>query len=122
MCRILLSIKPEYANPILEGKKHYEYRKVLCRKKVSGIVIYSSAPVMKVVGEASVKRTIVCPPEEMWNQTKTTAGIDKKTFDEYYYGHDTAVAFELCDVKKFEIPLDLDSYNLSCAPQSFVYL
>ncbi|MFR5844991.1 MAG: ASCH domain-containing protein [Oscillospiraceae bacterium] len=32
MATILLSIKPEYANKIFDGQKHYEYRKRIPKK------------------------------------------------------------------------------------------
>ena len=32
MCKILISINPEYVNEILSGRKKYEYRKVKAKK------------------------------------------------------------------------------------------
>ena len=49
MCTILLSIKPEYTNRILEGSKKYEFRRSVAKRKVDRILIYSTAPEMKVV-------------------------------------------------------------------------
>ena len=54
MATILLSIKPEYANKIFDGQKHYEYRKRIPKKEVSKIVVYSSAPEQAVIGEFEV--------------------------------------------------------------------
>ena len=49
MCTILLPIKPEYVNKIIEKTKLYEYRKNKCKKKVDKIVIYSTSPVKKLL-------------------------------------------------------------------------
>jgi len=51
MCKMLLSINPEHVENILRGGKTYEYRKILCKRKVDKIVIYSTCPVKRVVGE-----------------------------------------------------------------------
>lgn len=47
MCKILLSIKPEYVERIMDGSKIYEFRKRKCSKDINGIIIYSTAPVKK---------------------------------------------------------------------------
>jgi len=122
MCRILISINPEYVEKILDGTKRFEFRKIECKVPVEEIVIYCTSPVMKVVGTATVRRVITGIPEDIWKQTKEYAGISKQFFDEYYGGRRKAVAFELCEVKKFEEPRDLGYYGVSSAPQSFVYV
>lgn len=122
MCRILLSINPEHVENIMSGKKQYEYRKILCKEKVDGIVIYSTYPVMKVVGEADVLNTLVNSPDEVWNETAPYSGITKQFFDDYYYKRDKAVAFHLGNVREFKQPKELSEYGIKAAPQSFVYI
>ena len=91
MCRMLLSINPEYVNKIFNGSKKYEFRKVKCRSNVDSILIYETAPVMKVVGEATIKRIITGKPSDIWKETKTGSGISKTFFDLYYGNRDYAV-------------------------------
>lgn len=55
MCKILLSINPNHVENIFNGTKKYEFRKVECKKPVDKIIIYSTSPIKKVVGEALVK-------------------------------------------------------------------
>ena len=58
MCKILISINPEYVNEILSGRKKYEYRKVKAKKdNVDKMIIYATAPVMKVVAEIEYGKT-----------------------------------------------------------------
>ena len=122
MCRILLSINPEHVDNILTGKKLYEFRKIQCKEKIDKIVIYSTFPVMKVVGEADVDDVIVDKPESVWDITSEYSGITKLFFDKYYKNKDKAVAYKLSNVIKYEQPKSLSNYGIKCAPQSFVYI
>ena len=122
MCRILLSINPEHVDNILTGKKLYEFRKIQCKEKVDKIVIYSTFPVMQVVGEADVDDVIVDKPESVWDITSEYSGITKLFFDKYYKNKDKAVAYKLSNVIKYEQPKSLSNYGIKCAPQSFVYI
>jgi len=50
--QVLLSIKPEYAEKILNGEKKYEFRKVLPKNKsITKVIIYATMPIGKVIGE-----------------------------------------------------------------------
>ena len=48
--RILLSIKPKYANLIIEGVKKYEFRRQIFRKEIEKAYIYCTQPVKKIIG------------------------------------------------------------------------
>lgn len=122
MCEILLSINPEHVENIFNGTKGYEFRKVRCKKDVKKIVIYSTSPVMRVVGEAKVSEILEGEPEEVWKKTKSRAGIGSNFFKEYFRGRNKAFAFSLHDVIKYDCPKNLEDYGLAVAPQSFVYL
>ena len=55
MSTILMSIKPEYVNKIFDGTKRYEYRKKLCKQRIDKIIVYSSSPIKKIVGELIIE-------------------------------------------------------------------
>ena len=122
MCVILLSINPNHVENILNGTKRYEFRKKVCKRHVDKILIYSTTPIMKVVGEAEVEEVLVYNPEAIWKKTKTKSGIDKKFFDQYYKNRDQAVAYKLRNVIKYRQPKELKEYGVSSAPQSFRYI
>lgn len=122
MSKILLSINPEHIINIFNGTKTFEFRKVCCKRDVTHIVFYCTAPVMKVVGEAEVHEIIECSPDELWKKTSIGAGISKSFFDEYYCGRLSGVAYSLKNVVKFETHKNLSDYNVSAAPQSFAYV
>ncbi len=121
MSKILLSIKPEYVERILNGTKQYEFRKRLA-KDVTKIVVYSTAPVKRVVAEVEVVGTIECAEQKLWDLTHEHAGIDRKRFHEYFCDCKNACAYVLGNVDIFDSPKSLEEYGLSLAPQSFIYI
>lgn len=119
---ILLSINPEYADKILAGSKKYEFRKKLANKTVDKIMIYSTAPIMKVVGEVEVLKTISSSPSALWEFTKKSAGITRDKFRKYFKGCKVAYAYELGKVIQYNPPKELGEFNVDLPPQSFIYL
>jgi predicted transcriptional regulator len=119
---MLLSINPEYVDRIFNGSKRFEFRKTKNRKEVDTIVIYETAPVMKVVGEAQVQCILLDTPNAIWDKTSSHSGISKDFFDSYFKGRDCAVAYKLGEVTKYECPVSLLDLGIRSAPQSFIYL
>lgn len=122
MSKILLSIKPEFANRIVSGEKRFEYRTHVPIKKVDSIVIYSTTPVGKIIGEVEVEGVVSGAPSSLWEKTKEFAGIPRAKYREYFKGRKVAYAFKLGQVKIFEQDVFLSDYGVIKAPQSFVYL
>lgn len=122
MCKILLSINPKHVENIFNGNKKYEYRKIRCKKNVDKIIIYSTAPIMKVVGEATVKKVIEDTPENIWEMTHCESGINLEFFRKYYEGRKKAVAYQLSSIIEYDSPKNLSEYGLKMAPQSFSYI
>lgn len=122
MCSVLMSIKPEFVQGIFSGKKRFEFRKVACKRSVDRILIYSTVPVQKVVGEAEVAEVLIEKPEVLWELTSKEAGIDKAFFDSYYEDRDEAVAYRLINVKKYKKPKTLAEIGIKMAPQSYQYI
>lgn len=122
MKTILLSINPEYVEKIFEGKKEFEFRKILCKKQINKIIIYATSPVMKIVGEADIIDVIIDNPETVWTKTYRKAGISKQFYDQYFQNKRKAVAYKLGNIKKYDSPMDLSEYGIKYAPQSFVYV
>ena len=78
MKALLLSIKPEYVEKILQGTKKFEYRKRLAKEDVSVIYIYSTSPSMKVVASVQVIGRLSASPTALWEKTKAAAGISRQ--------------------------------------------
>lgn len=122
MAAILLSIKPEYVEKIFAGSKKYEFRKRLANKAVGKILMYSTAPIMKVVGEVQIVETISTSPTALWECTKKFAGISRDKYREYYKDCKIAYAYRLGQVTRYEPPKELSEFNINMPPQSFIYL
>lgn len=119
---MLLSINPEHVENILQGNKTYEYRKITCKRKVDKILIYSTFPVKKIVGEVDLLDVIEMDKEELWKITKKESGITKKFYDQYYEGRNSAVAYKLGKVVEYDKPKQLIDVGVKMAPQSYLYL
>lgn len=120
MSTILLSIKPEYVRRILEGSKRFEFRRQMAKRKVERILIYSTAPEMKVVESVEVLGVLKDSPKKLWEITHTYAGIQK--FMGYFSNRMVAYAYRLGKLQKFDTPKKLAEYGITAAPQSFVYI
>jgi predicted transcriptional regulator len=119
---ILLSIKPEYVERVFDGSKKYEFRKRLAHKAVSRILMYSTAPIMKVVGEVQIIDKVAASPTALWECTKRFAGISRDKYRKYFKGCKVAYAYRLGEVTRYEPPKDLNEFNFNLPPQSFIYL
>lgn len=122
--KVLLSIKPEYAQRILDGTKRFEFRRRVHRDpRVHTVVIYATMPVGKVLGEFSIKSVHSEHPDSLWEKTKEFSGITQNFFAEYFSGRDLGHAIEVKKVKKYSQPRDLgDFLPGGVAPQSYAYV
>ena len=122
--RVLLSIKPEYAEKILNGTKRFEYRKAAPRNtNVHTVVLYATMPVGKVIGEFEIASVLREPPGVLWRQTKAASGISRRFFDAYFRGRTEAVAIAVQRPRRYPKPLMLQEVlGSSTPPQSFQYL
>jgi|SRR5690606_4421331 len=121
--RVLLSIKPEFAFKIFEGKKKFEFRKAIFKNpNVKTVVVYASSPVQRVIGEFEIDIILSSAPNEIWKQTKEHSGISEDFFYEYFADREIAHAIKIKKAKKYKQPLHLqDNYNV-VPPQSYLYL
>lgn len=121
--KVLLSIKPEYAEKILSGEKKYEFRRTLFKNpSISKIVIYASSPVQKVIGEFDIDIVLSLGLDDLWSKTKKHSGIEKEFFYDYFDGKDVAHAIKVKRTKRYKTPHALSRYDISHPPQSFMYL
>ena len=112
MSAMLLSIKPEYAQRIIDGTKQFEFRTRRCREDITKIIFYSTVPESVLVGA----------PSTIWEKTKHAAGIPRSFFRQYYKGRPQAVAYKLRNVIAYETPKALSDYGITHVPQSFIYI
>jgi len=123
MKAVMLSIKPKFAHKIFEGRKKFEFRKQVFKdSSVKKVIVYSSSPEKKVIGEFEIEAVLSDPPDKIWELTKLHSGITQEFYDEYFKGRDTAYAIKVSTTKKYRKPKSLADYKIRSAPQSFVYV
>lgn len=121
-CAILLPIKPQYANLILQGIKKYEFRKRLCKKEINTIYIYATAPVKQVIGEVEVVEKLIYDKEQLWQKTKSSSGLSYSEYQNYFCGMDIACAYRLGEYVLYDVPKSLEDYGINYTVQSFAYI
>ncbi|WP_291907307.1 ASCH domain-containing protein [Chitinophaga sp. CB10] len=122
--KILLSIKPEYVEKIFSGEKKFEYRKsIFINKDIKNIVVYSTMPVGKIVGEFTIEEILHNSPEIIWSETKEFSGVKKEFYNSYFEGRSSAFAIKISNPVLYKKPIDpKKKYKSFVAPQSFKYL
>lgn len=121
--KVLLSIKPEYVDRIISGEKQYEYRKRIFKEKVDSVVIYSTKPVGKIIGEFTIEEIISDSPNNLWNKTYKQSGVSKDFFMGYFKDRDKGFALKIKEFIEYNEPIDPKAlYGNFVAPQSYKYL
>jgi predicted transcriptional regulator len=122
--KVLLSIKPEYADRILSGEKRFEYRKSVFKDStITTIVIYATKPVGMVVGEFVIDSVISGNPPKVWHLTSEFSGVSRDFYNDYFCGKNTAYAIKVAKAKRYKKPVELETLLPSgLPPQSFCYI
>lgn len=123
---IVISIRPEYSEKILEGKKTVELRRRFPVNSPKGSVayIYSTSPAMAMVGYAVISEVIKLPIGQIWTKYSSLAFIKKKDFDKYFEGLEYGYVLELENINTFPRKIGIkelrERFDFK-PPQSFYY-
>lgn len=121
--KVLLSIKPEFAEKIFDGSKRFEFRRSVFKKTdVDTIVVYASSPISKVIGEFKIETVIKKELEDLWEETKDFSGISKDFYDSYFNGKNEGFAIQVKHVKRYKTAKNLKEEYGMVPPQSFAYI
>lgn len=121
--KIILSIKPEFAEKIFEGTKMYEFRRSLFKNSsVKSVIVYASAPISKIIGEFEIEEVLYKKIDDLWAETKEYSGIHKSFYLSYFEGKDSGYAIKVKKTKKYKSYYCIkEKYGIS-PPQSFAYV
>ena len=109
---ILLSVKPKFANLIVEGSKLVELRRTIPSQNVGTIAIYSSSPVQMLVALANVKQTIEASPSKLWEISKGNGGgLTKAELIAYFESKKTGFALMLGNVRVYSKQLNQRKFS-----------
>lgn len=118
----LLSIKPIYANAILDGHKKVEFRKRPFKRAVTHVIIYATAPMKRIIGWFRTKRFEQMSPAALWKRFASVGGISHDDFEAYYGRSESGVAIHVEQPRRLKAPLPLNKVCSTTAPQSYAYL
>ncbi len=123
MKAVLLSIKPEFAHKIFDGSKKYEFRKAVFKDdSVKRVIVYSSSPEQKVIGEFDIDCILNGTPSEIWSQTRQFSGISQEFYEDYFHDRTSAYAIKVASTKLYEQKKKLSDFGIMYAPQAFAYV
>lgn len=118
-----MSIRPEFARAIIDGRKTVEFRKRPLADDVTHIVIYATQPVGALLGWVTVDAQLTMNPIRLWHEFKTDGAISKSRFFDYFASDTCGTGIRVSSVVKFDEPVSLSLLDgVSRPPQSFQYL
>ncbi len=124
---ILLSLRPRYAQAILDGAKTVELR----RTRISApdgtlVILYATAPIRSVVGTTKLAGRFIGTPVQVWTYCGSRTGLTKREYDDYFRGADLATALLLAAPRPLDAWHSLaelrESQPSFRPPQSFRYV
>ena len=119
---VLLSIKPEFAVEIFNGRKKFEYRRIIFKRPVKRIIVYASSPTKMVIGEFSINGILFEDINSLWSKTKRRSGISRKKFKSYFSNKEKGYAIKVGKTVRYKRPSSLEDLYGIRPPQSFVYI
>ncbi|MCU0420676.1 MAG: ASCH domain-containing protein [Cyclobacteriaceae bacterium] len=121
--KVMLSIKPEFADKIFKGSKKFEFRRSIFKNpNITKIVVYASSPVQKVIGEFEIDHIMKLQLNELWQKTSRHSGISEDYFYQYFGDKEHGFAIKIKSVKKYKRPLCIRRDFDLTPPQSFAYI
>ena len=108
MKHALMSIKPDFVDSIIEGRKTVEIR----RRRPSlapghWLWIYSTMPRGRIEVVATIRSVTPGPPLDIWRQFGEMTGISSDEYQDYVNGSSCAVAISLTNVRKLSTSISL---------------
>lgn len=126
---LLISVKPEFAEKIMNGEKTIELRKSAPKKvsKDSYILIYVTSPIKELWGICKINNIIKDDPNTFWGNYGSKTGITESQFKEYYNKSRNAFGIELKEIRNFskysiELKQLKSAFPNFMPPQTYSYI
>lgn len=121
---MILSLKPQYAERVLNKTKRMELRRKFSKKWIgSNVLIYSSSPVRAIVAKVKIKSVIKDTPFSMWLKWSEDIDCDLKEYEHYTKNASEIYGIILDEIEGMDpIPLTQLNHLLSAElvpPQSY---
>ncbi|HCX23111.1 MAG: hypothetical protein CMB80_15945 [Flammeovirgaceae bacterium] len=121
--KVILSIKPEFAEKIFNGSKRFEFRRRLYKnQEVKAVIVYASAPISKIIGEFEIGDVIHDELNSLWSTTNEYSGITEDYYLEYFKGKESGYAICVKKAELYDEPICIkETFGIN-PPQSFAYV
>jgi predicted transcriptional regulator len=120
---ILLSIKPPFANLIVDGIKTVELRRKFPEVSNTKCFIYSSSPTQAIIGECFIETVEKLSIEELWMRYSEQSMIGWAEYSKYFSEKEYGYALILKKYLRYEQPIKIDvKVPSGRPPQSFCYI
>lgn len=118
-----MSVHPQYAEAIMDGRKTVEFRKRALAEDVTVVWVYATSPVQRIVGYFEVGSMVTASPRILWRRFKRVGCIDRITFDRYYANSAFGAGIQIQEVTRLAAPMAIGELLPSgVPPQSFAYV
>mgnify|MGYP003543347321 CR=1 FL=1 len=120
---VILSIKQQYIDKIIDGSKTIEIRRRPPLKINRGSMIFfaQSGSGGMIVGDAMCAGITMATPQFAWEHYKDDMQISEYDFNEYTKGRAVICLIKLIMPQRYEKPLSVKHFGLKRIPQSFCY-
>lgn len=122
---ILLSVKPAYANLLVDGVKSIELRRKFPVDLIPGVkcLIYSSSPTQMIIGECKIGKVEKLKIKDLWKLSSIEAMISWDDYKSYFSGAEYGYAIHVYAAYRYPVEIKLSQIGKDInAPQSYRYL
>ena len=121
---LLMSVRPEFAEPMLQKRKTVEFRRRFSTRHIGArVVFYVSHPVRQFLLTATIADIDHRPNRQLWRENRENGGVSRNNFDRYFAGTHNGYAIQLKDLRPVPNQLCLKDAQRICPglkpPQSF---
>jgi predicted transcriptional regulator len=124
---VLLSLRPRFAEALLNGTKSVEVRRRPVRLSPGAVcLVYASSPARALTGAVVVETIDVADPDILWRRHGAGTAVQRWEYDTYLAGRPVACAIVVAAAIAFRTPVPLDELrrrrHAFAAPQSYRFL
>jgi predicted transcriptional regulator len=123
----LLSIRPRFAEALLNGAKTVEIRRRRAHFASGSVcLVYATSPIRALVGAIHVQRTDTGTPEALWQRWGGQTGLERDEYDAYLRDSSQPCAIVIGAATRFAGPIGLPELrrrqHAFVTPQSYRFL
>lgn len=124
---VVLSLKPRFAEAILEGVKTVELRRTEPKIETPTLaLLYAASPVRSLIGTCIVTSVWSADLGDLWCKHEREVGLPYHEFQQYFKGVDKGTALTLTNPQAFSRQVHLQDLRARQEgfrpPQSFAYV